>query len=57
MKKKGKAIKQILEKEYYKKYLNYDKVYILGIELDKTKKQIVNFEYQEIKINKKVINN
>jgi hypothetical protein len=51
-KEKGKAIKQILEKEYYKKYLNYDKVYILGIELDKIKKQIVNFEYQQIKINK-----
>jgi hypothetical protein len=48
-KEKGKAIKQILQKEYYKKYLNYDKVYILGIELDKTKKQIVNFEYQKIK--------
>jgi hypothetical protein len=46
---KGKAIKQILEKEYYKKYLNYEKIYILGIELDKTKKQIVNFEYQKIK--------
>jgi hypothetical protein len=51
-KEKGKAVKQILEKEYYKKYLNYDKVYILGIELDKIKKQIVNFEYQQIKINK-----
>ncbi len=48
-KEKGNAIKQILEKEYYKKYLNYDKVYILGIELDKTKKQIVNFEYQQVK--------
>jgi hypothetical protein len=51
-KEKGKAIKQIQEKEYYKKYLDYDKVYILGIELDKIKKQIVNFEYQKIKINK-----
>ncbi len=47
-KEKGKAIKQILQKEYYKKYLNYDKVYILGIEIDKIKKQIVNFEYQVI---------
>jgi len=46
---KGKAINQILQKEYYKKYLNYDKVYILGIELDKIKRQIVNFEYQQIK--------
>jgi hypothetical protein len=51
-KEKGKALKQILEKEYYKKYLNYEKVYILGIELDKIKKQIVNFEYKQIKINK-----
>jgi len=48
-KEKGKAIKQILEKEYYKKYLNYDKIYIIGIELDKIKRQIVNFEYQQIK--------
>ncbi len=48
-KEKGNAIKQILEKEYYKKYLNYDKVYIVGIELNKTKKQIVNFEYKKVK--------
>ncbi len=48
-KEKGNAIKQILEREYYKKYLNYDKIYIIGIELDKTKKQISNFEYQQIK--------
>ena len=48
-KEKGKDLKQIKEKEYYKKYLNYDKIYIIGIELDKIKKQIVNFEYQQIK--------
>jgi hypothetical protein len=48
-KEKGKAINQIKEKEYYKKYLNYEKIYLIGIELDKTKKQIVNFEYQQIK--------
>jgi len=48
-KEKGKALNQILQKQYYKKYLNYDKIYIIGIELDKTKKQIVNFEYQQIK--------
>jgi len=51
-KEKGKAIKQILEKEYYKKYLNYEKIYLIGIELDKTKKQVINFEYQKVKINK-----
>jgi hypothetical protein len=48
-KEKGKAINQILEKEYYKKYLNYEKIYLIGIELDKTKKQIANFEYQQVK--------
>jgi hypothetical protein len=48
-KEKGKAIKQILEKEYYKKYLNYGKVYLIGIEFNKTKRKIVNFEYQKIK--------
>jgi hypothetical protein len=48
-KEKGNAIKQILEKEYYKKYLNYEKIYLIGIELDKTKKQIVNFEYKKVK--------
>jgi hypothetical protein len=48
-KEKGKAIKQILEKEYYKKYLNYEKIYLIGIEFNKTKREIVNFEYQKIK--------
>jgi hypothetical protein len=48
-KEKGKAIKQVKEKEYYKKYLNYEKIYLIGIELDKTKKQIANFEYQQVK--------
>jgi hypothetical protein len=48
-KEKGKALKQILEKEYYKKYLNYEKIYLIGIELDKTKKQISNFEYKQVK--------
>jgi len=48
-KEKRKAINQILQKEYYKKYLNYEKIYLIGIELNKTKKQIINFEYQKIK--------
>ncbi len=48
-KEKGKAIKQIKEKEYYKKYLNYEKIYIIGIEFDKNKKSVINFEYEKIK--------
>jgi hypothetical protein len=46
---KGKALNQILQKEYFKKYLNYDKIYIIGIDFDKNKKHISNFEYQQIK--------
>jgi len=46
---KGKALNQILQKEYFKKYLNYDKIYIIGIDFDKNKKHISNFEYKNIK--------
>jgi hypothetical protein len=46
---KGKAIKQILEKECYKKYMNCERVYIVGIELSKAKKKIVNYEYKRVK--------
>ena len=45
---KGKALKQIKEKEYHKKYLNYEKIYLVGIEFDKVKKELVNFEYEVI---------
>jgi hypothetical protein len=46
---KSKALNQIIQKQYYQKYLNYDKIYIIGIDFDKNKKQISNFEYQQIK--------
>jgi hypothetical protein len=46
---KGKAIKQIQEREYYKKYMNYEKIYIVGIEIDRGKKRIVNYEYKREK--------
>jgi hypothetical protein len=46
---KGKAIRQIQEKEYYKKYMNYEKIYIVGIEIDRNKKQVVNYEYKKVK--------
>jgi hypothetical protein len=46
---KGKAIKQIQEREYYKKYMNYERVYIVGIELNRNKKRIVNYEYKRMK--------
>jgi Holliday junction resolvase-like predicted endonuclease len=46
---KGKAIRQIEEREYYKKYMNYEKIYIVGIEIDKVKKRIENYEYKRVK--------
>ena len=46
---KGRALKQIKEKEYFKKYLNYEKIYLVGIEFDKVKKELVNFEYEIIR--------
>jgi hypothetical protein len=46
---KGKAIRQIQEKEYYKKYMNYEKIYMVGIELNKVKKRIENYEYKRVK--------
>jgi hypothetical protein len=46
---KGRSIKQIEKKEYYKKYMNYDKIYIVGIEIDRNKKQIINYEYKRVK--------
>jgi hypothetical protein len=46
---KGKAIRQIQEREYYKKYMNYEKIYIVGIEIDKLRKKIVNYEYKRVK--------
>jgi len=48
-KEKGKAIKQIEEREYYKKYMNYERIYIVGIEIDRVKKKIVNYEYKRVK--------
>jgi hypothetical protein len=46
---RGKAIRQIQEKEYYKKYMNYEKIYIVGIELNRVKKKVVNYEYKRVK--------
>jgi hypothetical protein len=39
----------IKEKEYFKKYLNYEKIYIIGIEFDKNKKSVINFEYEMLR--------
>ncbi len=48
-KEKGQALKQILQKQYYKKYLNYDKIYLIGIEFNKSKKHIAHFDFKQLK--------
>jgi len=45
----GKALHQIKEKGYYKKYLNYQKIYIIGIEFNNNTKEVANFEYEIVK--------
>jgi len=44
-----KAIKQIIEKKYYEKYLSQNKQLILmGIYFDKSIRNIVNFEEKDL---------
>jgi len=45
----GKAIEQIENKKYYEKYLSYPEVYIVGIEIDKEKKNVKNVQWKKIK--------
>jgi len=45
----GEAIGQIEEKGYYEKYLSYPEVYIVGIEIDKEKKNVKNVVWKRIK--------
>jgi len=45
----GGAIEQIREREYYKKYLSYNEVYIIGVEVDKDKKGVKEVRWEKIK--------
>jgi hypothetical protein len=45
----GEALEQIEERKYYEKYLNYPEVYIVGIEIDKGKKNVKNVKWKRIK--------
>jgi hypothetical protein len=45
----GEAIDQIEERKYYEKYLNYPEVYIVGIEIDKEKRNVKNIQWKRIK--------
>ena len=45
----GGAIEQIREREYYKKYLSYNEVYIIGVEVDKDKKGVKEVRWERVK--------
>jgi hypothetical protein len=45
----GETIKQIEDKKYYEKYLNYPEVYIIGLEFDKKKKNVKSVKWKKIK--------
>ena len=42
----GNGLKQIKEKKYYEKYLNYKNIYLIGINFDKEKRNISKFEWE-----------
>ncbi len=50
--KKGETISQIKSKKYHEKYLKkFNKIYLVGIEFSSKEKNVVNFEWEEIKSN------
>ncbi|MEN3014676.1 MAG: AAA family ATPase [bacterium] len=46
---KGQPIEQILTKQYFNKYLNYEKIFAIGIVVDSSSKSVKHFRIQKIK--------
>ena len=44
----GNALKQIKNKRYYEKYINFKNIYLVGIEFSKEKRNIVGYEWEKI---------
>ena len=42
------ALKQIKDKKYYEKYLNFREIYLIGVEFSKDEKNIMNYEWERI---------
>lgn len=45
---KNDAIMQIKQKEYYKKYLDFKNIYIVGIEFNEKKKNLIGFSWERV---------
>ncbi len=48
VKSKKKALEQIKKKRYWEKYSSFKDIYIVGIEFNKKKRNIISFEWEEI---------
>ncbi|MCS7244155.1 MAG: PD-(D/E)XK nuclease domain-containing protein, partial [Candidatus Calescibacterium sp.] len=46
---KGNTIHQILSKQYFNKYLNYEKIFAIGIVIDSSSKSVKVLHIQKIK--------
>ncbi|MCS7244429.1 MAG: PD-(D/E)XK nuclease domain-containing protein, partial [Candidatus Calescibacterium sp.] len=46
---KGNPIDQILSKQYFNKYLNYEKIVAIGIVIDSSSKSVKHFQVKQIK--------
>ncbi|MCS6954938.1 MAG: PD-(D/E)XK nuclease domain-containing protein, partial [Candidatus Calescibacterium sp.] len=46
---KGQPLEQILSKQYFNKYLNYEKIFAIGIVIDSSSKSIKSFKIQQIR--------
>ncbi|MCX7758795.1 MAG: PD-(D/E)XK nuclease domain-containing protein, partial [bacterium] len=46
---KGNPIEQILSKQYFNKYLNFEKIFAIGIVINSSSKSLKSFKIQQIK--------
>ena len=44
----GNALKQIKEKRYWEKYQDFDKIYLIGIEFSREKRNIIGYEWEKV---------
>ncbi len=44
----GDALRQIKEKRYYDKYVNFSEIYLIGIEFSREKRNIIGFEWERL---------
>ncbi|MDX8376974.1 MAG: PD-(D/E)XK nuclease domain-containing protein [Mariprofundales bacterium] len=43
----GKALQQIIDKDYASKYVGQDEIWLIGVEFSSENRNIIGFEYQQ----------